>query len=163
MGTSIIAEEMEQKLVTHFSKDIIDEAKDFGKITRQPETELISDNAVLVQPVAECGIYRALWELSKVLGVGFYVDLKKIMIHQVTIEICEYFKINPYRLLSWGCFLIVTNDGTSVVNRIKESGTDAVVIGTTNDSNDKKLISGDEIRYLDRVRKDELYKVIGGK
>ena len=164
MGTSIIAEETEQTLIKHFPKDIIDKAKDFGKnISHEAEAEIIRDDAVLIQPVDECGIYGALWELSKVLGVGFDVNLRKIMIRQVTIEICEYYKINPYRLLSRECFLIVTNNGTRVVNKINEAGANAVIIGATNDSNDKKLLSGDETRYLDRVRKDALYKVIDRK
>ena len=33
-------------------------------------------------------------------GVGLEIDLKKIPIRQETIEICEFFDLNPYKLLS---------------------------------------------------------------
>ena len=159
-GTSIIALEKERELLTHFPKAIIDTAKGFGDISSDEQvTELVKDD-VIIQLVSECGIYGALWQLSETLGTGFDIALRKITVRQETIEICEYYKINPYRLLSFGCFLIAADNGIDIVNKLRENDVAAVIIGTTNDSNDKKLLSGDETRYLDRVRKDELYKVV---
>ena len=163
-GTGIIAREKELKLLTYFSKDMVDRAKGFGRISSDERAvELVKEDAKVIQSVNECGIYGALWRLSESLGTGFDIELREIALRQETIEICEYYKINPYRLLSSDCLLIATANGAAVTAKLKENGITAAIIGQANDSNDKRLLSGDEIRYLDRVRKDELYKVIDKK
>jgi hydrogenase expression/formation protein HypE len=38
--------------------------------------------------------------MAEASGVGLEIDLKKIPVRQETIEICEFFGINPYELIS---------------------------------------------------------------
>ena len=52
--------------------------------------------------VTEGGVFGALWEMAEASGVGLEIDLKKIPIRQETIEICEFFNLNPYQLISSG-------------------------------------------------------------
>lgn len=65
--------------------------------------------------LSQGGIFTALWEMAERAGVGLEVDLKRIPVKQETIELCEYFDINPYNLYSAGALLIGTdrpaNDG----------------------------------------------------
>lgn len=65
--------------------------------------------------VTEGGIFGALWEMAEASGVGLCVDLKKIPIRQETIEICEFFNLNPYQLISSGSMLIGTDHGSQLV------------------------------------------------
>ena len=88
------------------------------------------------------------------------IDLKKIPIRQETIEICEFFDLNPYGLLSGGSLLIVAEDGDGMVKALQEAGIPAAVIGRTTDNNDKVLHNGEEIRFLEPARPDEIGKVI---
>ncbi len=163
-GTSIIAKECGDELITHFPVDMIDKAVSFDEeILIVPEAMLIRDMAVSLHDVTEGGIFGALWELAESSGVGLDIDVKKINVRQESIEICEYYHINPYKLISSGCLLIAGDDGEAIVRRLNDNGIEACVIGKATDSNDRRLINGEDIRYLETPGKDELYQVIGGR
>ncbi len=89
-----------------------------------------------------------------------YIDhISKLPIRQDTIEISEFFDINPYKLLSGGSLIIIAADGTRVVRELEKTGQNAVIVGATTDSNDRVLISGEERRFLETAQTDEIYKV----
>lgn len=96
------------------------------------------------------GIFAALWDFAEMAKCGFSVDLTKIPVLQETIEFCEVFDINPYKLPGMGSLLIATKDGDALVTALNEADIEAVVIGQFSEDNDKKIINGDEIRYLDK-------------
>ena len=75
-------------------------------------------------------------------------------------EICEYFDLNPYMLISSGCMLIVTDNANLLVDRLNEEGIAAAVIGRITQGHDRVIINGDERRYLEPPKADELYKVM---
>ncbi len=163
-GTSIIAKECGDELITHFPVDMIDKAVSFDEeILIVPEAMLIRDMAVSLHDVTEGGIFGALWELAESSGVGLDIDVKKINVRQESIEICEYYHINPYKLISSGSLLIAGDDGEAIVRRLNDNGIEACVIGKATDSNDRRLINGEDIRFLETPGKDELYQVIGGR
>ena len=93
-------------------------------------------------------------------GVGMEIDLKKIPIRQETIEICEFFDLNPYKLLSGGSLLLAAADGNALVHAIRQAGGEAVIIGRTIDSNDRVLINGEERRFLETTQTDELWNMV---
>ena len=115
--------------------------------------------AVAMHDVAEGGIFGALWDMAEASKCGMDIDLKKIPVKQETIEICEFFDINPYKLISQGCLIIAAFDGSRIVREINRSGTNAVIIGTATESNDRVLISGEEKRFLETAQTDEIYKI----
>ena len=59
--------------------------------------------------------------------------------------------------------MIATSEGEKVVDAINREGIEATIIGKATDSNDRRLINGGEIRFLETPAKDELYQVIGGR
>lgn len=85
--------------------------------------------------------------MAEASGIGLDIDLKKLPIRQDTIEISEFFDINPYKLLSGGSLIIVAADGTRVLRELEKTGQNAVIVGATTDSNDRVLISGEERRF----------------
>ena len=122
-----------------------------------PEAAVASKSgASAMHDVSEGGIFGALWELANSAGVGLEIDLKKIPIRQETIEICEFFDLNPYKMLSGGSLLIAAEDGNEVVRELEKASIPAVVIGKATDSNDRVLISDDERRFLETTQTDEL-------
>jgi hydrogenase maturation factor len=112
-----------------------------------------------MQDVSEGGIFGALWEIAKSVGVGLEIDLKKIPIRQETVEICEFFDLNPYKIVSGGCLLIATTDGNGMVLELEKAGIPATVIGKATDSNDRVLLNEDERRFLETTQTDELYNL----
>ena len=97
-GTSIIAKEKETELKTKFSVPFVEKAKALDAyISVQSEAAVAVKSGVsAMHDVTEGGIFGALWEMAEASGVGLEIDLKKIPVRQETIEVCEFFGINPY-------------------------------------------------------------------
>lgn len=161
-GTSIIAKEREEELLTHYPRHLVDEAKGFDAyLSVLPEAKVAVESGVsAMHDVTEGGIFGALWEMAESAGVGLDIDLKKIPIRQETVEVCEYFDINPYELISSGSMLMAASDGNGLVRALEAAGIPAVCIGKVTDGNDRVLLSGEERRFLEPPKTDELYKVV---
>lgn len=160
-GTAILAKEKETELLTRFSVPFIEKAKKFDEYI-----SVLSEAAVAVlsgvsamHDVTEGGIFGALWEMAEASGVGLEIDLKKIPIRQETVEVCEFFGINPYKLISSGCMLMAAADGNALVRELEKAGIPATIIGKATEGNDRVLINEDERRFLEPPKTDELYKV----
>ena len=110
--------------------------------------------------ITEGGVFGALWEVAQASGTGLSIELKEIPIRQETVEICEFYRINPYQLLSTGSLLIVTDNGQELKEVLNRKGIHAELIGKLNDGNDKTIENDGEIRHLDLPAADELYKGI---
>lgn len=148
-GTSILAKEKEEELSGRFSTSFIDKAKNLDVYI-----SVLSEAAVAVQSgvsamhdVTEGGIFGALWEMAEASGVGLEIDTKKIPIRQETVEICEFFGINPYKLISSGCMLMAAEDGNKLVRELEKAGIPASIIGKATEGNDRVLLNGDERRF----------------
>ena len=57
--------------------------------------------------VTEGGILGAVWEMCHISGLGAEVELEAIHVDPVTEKIAAHYGINPLRLISSGCMLIV--------------------------------------------------------
>ncbi len=160
-GTSIIAKDYEKELLEKLPQSLVDTAKSFDKyLSVLPESRIAVEHGVAaMHDVTEGGIFGALWEMGEASGVGLDVDLKAIPVKQETIEVCEYFGINPYELISSGAMLIATEDGNGLVRKLNDAGVASAIIGKSNSSNDKRVINGDEIRFLEPPKSDALYSV----
>ena len=110
--------------------------------------------------VTEGGVFGALWEMASASHVGIEVDLKKIPIRQETIEICEAFSINPYQLISSGSMLIGTDHGSRLTEELRRAGIHSAVIGYATPGRDRVVINGDERRFLEPPRADELFTAL---
>ena len=113
----------------------------------------------VIRQVSRGGILASLWDLAKDTELGLNLDLKKIAVRQETIEVCEYFRLNPYQLASGGSFLMLTENVEALADALNQKGIQAAVIGQLTDSNDKIIHNGEDMRYIDRPAPDELMKV----
>ncbi len=161
-GTSILAKEKEEELLSKFPRHLVDEAKDYDRMMSViPEAAIaVKSNVSAMHDITEGGVFGALWELAESAGVGLTVDLKKLPIKQTTVEICNFYDINPYELMSSGSMLMATDNGYNLVRALEEEHIHAVVVGKVTDSNDKIVINGDETRFLEPPKTDELYKAL---
>jgi hydrogenase expression/formation protein HypE len=160
-GTAIIAKRKEKELLTKYTSDFIDGAKNFINYISVVEESKVARHmgVVSMHDVTEGGIFGALWELGAASNVGIEVDLKKIPVKQETIEISEFYDLNPYQLISSGVMLMVTERANALVDELKKAGIHAAVIGRITDSNERVVINEDEKRFLAPPKSDELYKV----
>lgn len=161
-GTAIIASEKEEELRTKYTSTFIENAKQFiHYISVVPEAMVARAVGVTsMHDVTEGGIFGALWEIGAASKVGLEVDLKKILLKQETVEICEFYDLNPYMLISSGCMIMITDQANQLVESLKSEGIAAAVIGRITQGNDRIIINDDERRYLEPPKSDELYKVM---
>ena len=161
-GTSIIAKEREEELLTRYPKTLVEAAKNFDAyLSVLPEAAVAVESGVsAMHDVTEGGIFGALWEMAESAGVGLEIDLKKIPIRQETVEVCEFFDVNPYELISSGSMLMAASDGNGLVRALTAADIPAVCIGKVTEGNDRVLLSGEERRFLEPPKADELYKVV---
>ncbi len=160
-GTAIIAKDQEEALLKRYTRDFIGSAKDFiNHISVVKEAKIGKQYGVTsMHDVTEGGMYGALWEIGSASNVGLEIDLKKITIRQETVEICEFFDLNPYLLISSGCMLMGTFQGASLVEALKKEGIEAAVIGKVTEGHERIVYNEDERRFLEPPKSDELYKV----
>lgn len=160
-GTARLAAEHREDLCARYPVRMIDEAASYDRyLSVIPEAATAMKSGVCgMHDVSRGGIFGALWELAQRAGVGLEIDLKKIPVKQETIEICEFFELNPYELLSGGCLIMVTENGQALENLLIQEGIPGAVIGRTTDGNDRVICNEDEKRYLDRPKTDQMYYV----
>lgn len=161
-GTAYLAFEKEEELLTKYPPYFIKSAQ-----TLEQSYSIVPEAATAVKSgvsamhdVSEGGVFGALWELGESAGVGLTISLKKIPVKQETIEICEFFDLNPYELRSDGSLLIVADDGYALVSELNKQGIAAAVIGRIEEGNDRVVVNDEEKRFLEPVRGDELLKVL---
>lgn len=161
-GTSILAKEKEAELLTRFAAPFVEKAKRLDAyLSVLPEAAVAVRSGVgAMHDVTEGGIFGALWEMAEASGVGLEIDLKKIPVRQETVEVCEFFGINPYQLISSGSMLMAAEDGNKLVGELKKAGIPAAVIGKATDGNDRVLLNEDERRFLEPPKTDELYAAL---
>lgn len=161
-GTLIITREKEKELRRALSDSIVDRILGFSKLLSvRREGELgASLGVAAMHDVTEGGIYGALWEMAEASGVGVEVDISRIPIRQETIEVCEYFDIDPYKLISSGCMLVATTDGEAYVRGLHDMGLEGSIIGRVTEGRDRVIITGGVRRFLTPPESDEFHKVI---
>lgn len=125
--------------------------------------ELKGMGAKALYPLNSGGILAGLWKMAEVSDVGLHVDLRKIPVRQETIEICESFDLNPYKLFSGGSLLIGTGKGEVMVRFFQEKGIPSAVLGSADKGNDRLLYSKGITRYLERPSQDELTRFSWGE
>lgn len=107
----------------------------------------------------EGGVYTAVWELAENAGLGARIQLKEVPLKQETVEICDYFNISPYQLVSVGAVLLTATHGQKVLAELAAAGIPAVIIGHLTDDNDRVVLNEEEVRFLEPFRYESLNHV----
>ncbi|MBR6275159.1 MAG: hypothetical protein IKR27_09160 [Lachnospiraceae bacterium] len=151
----LYAEKLEGKYSKSFlqTERLMDEAK---SLLKPDFVEKLFPYINYSLAAGEGGIFAALWELCGETHLGMTINLQDIMIDTLTIEICETLDTDPYVLLSGGCMIIISDAPEAAVAVCAEAGIRASVIGTLKKGNDKTIINGDEVRFLEPFRADSL-------
>lgn len=157
-GTALLAHKKEKELLKRYPEYLVTEAKGFEKyLPILPEAAVAVRSGVCAMHDASTGgIFSALWELAESANVGLDIDLKKIPIKQETIEICEYFNVNPYELLSGGSLIMTTDHGNDLVHALNQEGIMATYVGKITSGHEKVVQNEEETRFLERPKSDEI-------
>ncbi|WP_343208002.1 AIR synthase family protein [Anaerolentibacter hominis] len=161
-GTAILASERYDELCGALPYELVDQAKAMiDSISVVKDARVAASLGIhAMHDITEGGVFGALWEVAEASGTGLEVDLRKIPLKQETVEICEYYDLNPYMLISSGCLLMSADRGSLLAETLAKEGIPAAVIGRVTEGNDRIIINGEEKRFLTPPASDELYKII---
>ncbi len=170
-GGAVLARIKKDELTTRYPKSYIEVAKTYMECTSlMPEFSVIEkmvekdSNLILAaHDVSNGGLFGALWQLLSACNVGAELNISSIPVKQEIIEVSEYFDINPYMMNGQGSLLLVSRNGEEVVSMMHEAGIEASVIGQTTSSKDRKILVGDEERFLVPPKGDALNAVFYGQ
>ncbi len=163
-GAACIAREKFNEMLRRFRKGYAEhlcEESDVPEESPQETGELPSDRGSLcvLIPAGEGGILAALYRAAKERKCGLRIALKSIPVRQDTIELCELYGLNPYRLYS-RCVIFLCGNGGRLAERLRERGIPAEHIGRMTRGLDKIITDKTETEYLNRPEPDELLKVL---
>ncbi len=160
-GTALLAERYRERLLKRYPSRLVEAAAGFDRyLSVFPEAAAaVKAEVRAMHDASQGGIFGALWELAEGAGMGLTVELRKLPLRQETVEVCELCGVNPYELLSGGCLLMTADDGERLARTLAAEKIPAAVVGKVTDSNDRILINGDEIRYLDKPKQDEIWRL----
>ena len=163
-AAAILAREKQEELLKRFPASLVRAAINFEKelSVEAQERALGRFGCSHSHRLGEGGVFTGLWMLAEAVKAGLEVDLRKIPVKQETIEICEYFDMNPYNALSGGSLLIAADEGEVLAEQLIRAGIPAAVIGRLTDGNDRILWNDGNKRFLDRPQREELYKIYEG-
>ncbi|MBQ6321281.1 MAG: hypothetical protein IJI24_00275 [Lachnospiraceae bacterium] len=160
-GTAIVANACRDELLTRFPERLVHLALEARPDIARAAFASQESGCCALHDVSRGGVFAALWELGEKLGCGFDVYLRKLPVRQETIEVCEYFDLNPCQLYGQGALLLVTGaadeeDDRALPAKLQEAGYPAAEIGICTDSRARRILRGEEIRYLEKPAQDML-------
>lgn len=160
-GTLRVMREKEEELSKRFVPTFLNQIKELEpQLFSEKELKMAREFGVsAMHQITSGGILAALWEIAESSNVGIEVDLKKMTIKQETVEVCEYYHLNPYQLTSAGSVLIFTDRGEEMVEKFAEEGIQVSLLGRTTVDTARVIVGGEEKRFLDRPAPDELLKI----
>ena len=160
-GTALAVKRNRAKLLARYPSYLVEEAELFDRyLSVIPEAAIaVKSGVCAMHDASEGGIFAALWEMAERAGVGLNIDLKKLPLRQETVEVCECCDLNPYELLAGGCMIMTSVDGQALADALLAENIPAVVVGRVTEGNRRILLNGEEIRYLDRPKQDQIYKL----
>ena len=169
-GTAIIAHDKESDLSGYLTLDEATFAKSLiDSISVVPEGKIAAcAGASAMHDATEGGILGAIHELCEASDTGCRIDYEKIRIHPVTQKICDFYKINPLKLISSGSMVIcISIDAALNIERdLKTANISFACIGTITKGPDKIICfeaseADGRCEMIESPEADELYKVIG--
>lgn len=181
-GTCRIVKEKRQELRRWFSEDYLDQVLalerqsidwkisleqhssgwkiDLEEQSSGQKIDLEKYGAAECEEAGDGGIFTAIWNLSGAYETGMEIVLRRIPIRQETVEICERYELNPYRLYSGGCYLLASENGGRLVLGLEQQGIAAKVVGQVKNGISREIINVQSHGYLERPQPDELWKVV---
>ena len=166
-ATLSLAKKYESVLRDKFSSSFVDGVFELDKVSDTDKYLEIAreflesaDEKVLVYEIGSEGTFAGLYETSKFMGKGIEVEIPDIPVWQEVVETAEVFDVNPYKADGTGALIIVCNRGADMVKCFLDEGILASVIGKVTDNNDKVARNGEEVRYLEPTRVEELANLL---
>ena len=147
--TGMLAEENEAAFKRHFLPELAENAKKLPVLTK----EQLPDGCELFE--TDRGFYDTLWDMAEEKGCGLEIDIRKVPVAQETVEIFEYFDMDPYAEPSPGTFIALTELPGRLEKELEDKGIAYEMIGYVTKGPARIVKNAGRIRYLGRSLNDK--------
>ncbi|MDR1018901.1 MAG: hypothetical protein LBM02_09400 [Lachnospiraceae bacterium] len=171
-GTLEILDKYREEILKRTNEDFIasleEDRKSFYYIENNKISSDLLDEEISLEFTSEdffirrlgsLGVFGALYQFAKDNSVGIEIYGMDIPVIQETIEICDMYDLNPYKLYSKGSFLIICKEALKIQNDLSNLGVVSGIIGVTIDTQDKILHGKDHVGKLMKTKVDEIQKI----
>ncbi len=146
-GTAILATDKRESLQKQFSQAVLSRAAAFFghiSVVKEAVSAFETGGVTAMHDPTEGGIAGGIQEMADASKAGVKVFETKILVHKETLEICEYFRIDPLQLISSGALLIAAKRGFAekIVETLKKRRIEASVIGEFLKEPEKRVLVG---------------------
>ncbi|MBX5328425.1 MAG: AIR synthase family protein [Candidatus Bathyarchaeota archaeon] len=166
-GTAILASDKEQQLKKAVNASLLKKAKQFFyqiSVVKEAITAYKTGGVNAMHDPTEGGIAGGIHEIADASNLGFKIFEEKIPVSKETLEICRFFKIDPFQLISSGALLISAKPefATKITKRLEEQQIRASIIGEFSKNSQKRIIirKDSKISALPRPLSDHLWAAI---
>lgn len=161
-GSAIISLDLKEEVEKFLTKEEISKTSKLIKDTSVIKEGLIAKNlnVSLLHDATEGGILGGVWEMAENSGLGAIIDINKILIMDETKKIAKHFNINPYKLISSGVMLFITDDDEKLKKELDKQNIPSSTIGYLTKEKEIYTLKNGVKEILSPPSQDELYKVI---
>jgi len=166
-GTAILASDREKQLKTVLSASALKNAKKFFNqisVVKEAITAINTGGVNAMHDPTEGGVAGGIHEMADASNIGVKIFEEKIHIQPETVKICEFFQIDPLRLIASGSLLIAVNPNFAdkVVKTLEKNEIAAVVIGEFLSSPEERFVIFEDGRLENLVRptSDHLWRAL---
>jgi hydrogenase maturation factor len=144
-GTAILASDKEKQLRKALKTSTLQSAKRFFSqisVAQEAITVFKTGGVNAMHDPTEGGIAGGIHEMADASNLGVQIFEEKIPVAEETLEVCNFFKIDPLCLIASGSLLIAArkNFTNKILRRLRDSRISASVIGEFLQSPEKRLI-----------------------
>ncbi len=144
-GTAILASDRESQLRKAVDSSTLKRAKEFFKkisVVKEAILAFKTGGVHAMHDPTEGGVLGGIYEMTDASNVGVKVFEEKIPVEQETVEICEFFQVDPLQLISSGALLVSvdSNLADKIVETLRNHGIEAAVIGEFLKSSSERVI-----------------------
>ncbi len=157
-GAAMIAGSHREALMTRLPEGFVDKAAAMfdDALCAEKALSLSKDlgGRAIMHDVEDGGLFGAVWELCERENIGCELEIGCIPIKQGTIEVSEFFDINPYILRGDGAMLVIAED-------TPEARAAGHMIGRVISGKERVVVLGSERRFLEPNRNDDYFNLRG--
>jgi hydrogenase maturation factor len=169
-GTAILASDREEQLKRILSPRALQNAKKFYdkiSVVKDALTAFKTNSVHAMHDPTEGGISGGIYEMAEASNLGVKIFEEKIPIRPETFKICDFFRIDPLRLISSGALLISVNPehADEIVQLLEQEHVPASIIGEflENPSNRRMVTREGKDRKLAKPVSDHLWLALEKK
>jgi hydrogenase expression/formation protein HypE len=162
-GTHILASELKEILLDHFTEGELKEALDLGRYLSVVREGLLAKEfgVKYMHDITEGGIYGAIWETGKAIGKGIDLYEDRLPVQDITRRICEHLEIDVRKLISSGSMIMVvpSERADELVHALEKVQIPASLIAEVTDSGIFS-VSEEGRTEIESPGSDELYRAL---